>query len=142
MLRSRLSKLLGIALLLIPTIVLTDESTTLQEIMQGLRDNLVEISDGLLTDDYALVARGATAIAEHPQIPTEQVQLVATTIGPEMPAFKQFDVRVHKLSLEISAAAEAGDRAAAISGFQKMIEGCFACHAAYKDRVAAVLKKN
>jgi mono/diheme cytochrome c family protein len=142
MLRSRLSKLLGIALLLIPTIVLPDKSTTLQEIMQGLRDNLVEIGDGLLTDDYALVARGATAIAEHPQIPPGQVQLVAEALGPEMPAFKQFDVRVHNLSLEISAAAEAGDRAAAISGFQQMIEGCFACHAAYKDRVAAVLKKN
>lgn len=142
MLRSRLSRLFAIALLLMPAIVLTDESTTLQEIMQGLRDNLVEISDGLLTDDYALVARGATAIAEHPPIPSEQVQLVAKALGPEMPAFKQFDVRVHKLSLDISAAADAGDRAAAISGFQQMIEGCFACHAAYKDRVAAVLKKN
>ncbi len=142
MLRSKSSKFLSVALLLIPTIVLTDEATTLQEIMQGLRDNLVEINDGLLTDDYALVARGATAIAEHPQIPPEQVQLVAKELGPEMPAFKQFDVRVHNLSLEISVAAEVGDRAAAISGFQQMIEGCFACHAAYKDRVAAVLKKN
>ena len=137
-----LVRLVIVALLLIPTIVLTDETTALQEIMQGLRDNVVEISDGLLTDDYALVARGAMAIAEHPQIPPEQVQLVAQELGSEMPVFKQFDVRVHDLSLEISAAAEAGDRATAIIGFQQMIEGCFACHAAYKDRVAAVLKKN
>ena len=136
--RLRLTKL---ALLLLPTIVLTDELTALQEIMQGLRDNVVEISDGLLTDDYALVARGAMAIAKHPQIPPEQEPLVAQALGPGMPVFKQFDVRVHDLSLEISAAAEAGDRATAISGFQDMIEGCFACHAAYKDRVASVLKK-
>jgi len=136
-----LVRLVIVALLLIPTIVLTDETTALQEIMQGLRDNVVEISDGLLTDDYALVARGAMAIAEHPQIPPEQVQLVAQELGSEMPVFKQFDVHVHDLSLEISAAAEAGDRATAIIGFQQMIEGCFACHAAYKDRVAAVLKK-
>ena len=134
-------RLITLALFLLPTIALTDETTALQEIMQGLRDNIVEISDGLLTDDYALVARGAMAIAEHPQIPPEQVQLVAQELGPEMPAFKQFDVRVHDLSLEISAAGKAGDRAAAIIGFQQMIEGCFACHAAYKDRVAAVLKK-
>jgi len=134
-------RLIKLALFLLPTITLANESAALQKIMQGLRDNLVEISDGLLTDDYALVARGAMAIAEHPQIPPEQVQLVAQELGPEMPVFKQFDVRVHDLSLEISAAARAGDRAAAITGFQQMIEGCFACHTAYKDRVAAVLNK-
>lgn len=141
MLIKKYLRLITLALFLLPTIVPADETTALQEIMQGLRDNIVEISDGLLTDDYALVARGAMAIAEHPQIPPEQVQLVAQELGPEMPAFKQFDVRVHDLSLEISAAASAGDRATAIIGFQQMIEGCFACHAAYKDRVAAVLKK-
>ena len=40
--------------------------------MQGLRDNLVEIADGLLTDDLELVERGATGIATHPRIPPEQ----------------------------------------------------------------------
>ena len=38
----------AMALLLLPALALTDESTTLQAIMQGLRDNLVEIADGLL----------------------------------------------------------------------------------------------
>jgi hypothetical protein len=66
----------AMALLLLPAPVLTDESTTLQAIMQGLRDNLVEIADGLLTDDLERVERGATGIATHPRIPPEQVQLV------------------------------------------------------------------
>ncbi len=139
MLRSKSSKFLSVALLLIPTIVLTDEPTTLQAIMQGLRDNLVEISDGLLTDDYALVARGATAIAEHPQIPPEQVQLVAKDLGPEMPAFKQLDNVVHDLSLEIGAAAKILDRDAVIVSYQRMIEGCLNCHNTYKERVTAAL---
>lgn len=115
------------------------EPTTLQTIMQGLRDNLVEISDGLLSDDFELVEQGATAIANHPQIPPEQVQLVAKELGQEMPAFKQLDTRVHNLAVQISAAASNGDRAAAISGFQDLVDGCFACHASYKDRVAGVL---
>ncbi|MHC4783001.1 MAG: hypothetical protein ACYTE0_08115 [Planctomycetota bacterium] len=117
-----------------------DEATTLQTIMQGLRDDLVEISNGLLTDDFELVDRGASAITNHPHIPPAQVQLVAKELGQEMPAFKQFDTRVHELSVQISTAANGGDRAAAISGFREMVDGCLACHASYKDRVAAVLR--
>ena len=129
-------------ILLAPTAALTDEPITLQEIMQGLRDNLVTVTDGLLTDDFELVARGALEIATHPQIPAEQVQRVAQELGPEMPAFKQFDTRVHDLSLEVSAAAKAQDRNAAVSAYQQLIEGCFACHTTYKARVAAVLLEN
>jgi len=128
------------ALLLLPALALTDESTTLQTIMQGLRDNLVEVADGLLTDDLELVERGAAGIAAHPQIPPEQVQLVARELGEEMPAFKQFDMRVHDLAVEIGAAARAGDKTAAIGRFKGIIDGCFSCHIAYKDRIANVLR--
>ncbi len=132
--------LVCVALLSLPTAVLTDEPTALQQIMQDLGDNLAEISDGLLNHDLELTAKGAKAIAEHPKIPPEQVHLVAKELGPEMPVFKQFDVRVHNLALEISAAATAGDREAAVSGFHRLVDGCIACHDAYKDRIAAVLK--
>ena len=125
--------------LLAPAAAVTNESITLQQIMQGLRDSLVAITDGLLTDDFELVARAAHEIATHPQIPADQVQRVAQELGPEMPVFKQFDTRVHDLSLAIGAAAEAQDRSAAISAYQEMIDGCLACHATYKERVAAVL---
>jgi cytochrome c556 len=138
---TKLVSLAGAVLVLAPTIATTGETTTLKEIMQGLRDNLVEISDGLLTDDFGRVARGANAIAEHPRIPPNQVQLVAAELGEEMPAFKQMDHRVHHLSLEIKAAAEALDRAAVIAAYQHMFDGCIACHDAYKDRIAAVLNE-
>jgi hypothetical protein len=61
-------------------------------------------------------------------------------LGEEMPAFKQFDMQVHDLAVEIAAAARAGDKTAAIGRFQGMIDGCFGCHTAYKDRVANVLR--
>ena len=132
--------LISVALLSIPTLVLTSEPTALQQIMQDLSENLIEISDGLLNHDLALTAKGAKAIAGHPKIPPEQVKIVAQELGPEMPAFKQFDVRVHNLALEINAAATAGDRDAAVNGFHRLVDGCLACHDAYKDRVAAVLE--
>lgn len=136
----QLRTLISVMLLSIPTVVLTNEPTALQQIMQDLSDNLIEISDGLLTHDLELTAKGAMSIAEHPQIPPEQVQMVAKELGPEMPVFKQFDVRVHNLAVEIGAAASAGDREAAVAGFHRLVDGCLACHDAYKDRVAAALK--
>ena len=128
-------------LVIVPTSAMTSDAPTLKTIMQGLRDNLVEISDGLLIDDFERVAHGAKAIAEHPKIPKTQVQLVAAELGAEMAAFKQLDTLVHDLSLEISAAAEALDRHAAISSYQRMIEGCLDCHSMYRARVAAALKR-
>ncbi|MBT8094066.1 MAG: hypothetical protein KJP08_04590 [Gammaproteobacteria bacterium] len=122
-----------------PTVTLTSEGPELKDIMQELRNNLVDISDGLLMDDFEQIARGATAIARHPKIPSAQVQLVAAELGPEMAAFKQLDNLVHDLSIEISAAASLRDRDAVISGYQSLIEGCLACHSTYKERVAAAL---
>lgn len=114
----------------------------LKAIMQGLRNNLVGISDGLLTDDFEMIAVGAEAIASHPQIPPSQVKLVAAELGSEMAAFKQLDTLVHDLSLEIEAAAVAHNRDDVAAKYQRMLSGCLACHSSYKDRVAAVLAKD
>jgi len=38
-----------------PTIAIADHAPSLKEIMQWLRNNLIEISDGLLTDDFELI---------------------------------------------------------------------------------------
>ena len=138
--RKRLIRAAALMLAFAPTIIVADDATSLKEIMQGLRDNLIEISDGLLTDDFELIAKGATSISEHPKIPAAQVQLVAAELGPEMAAFKQLDTDVHDLSLDIGIAAKALDRDAVNSSYQRMIEGCFNCHRKYEERVAAVLK--
>lgn len=111
----------------------------LKEIMQGLRVESVEIADGLLTDDFDRVAIGAGNIANHARIPQEQVQLVAAELGAEMATFKQFDNLVHESSVSIAAAAKEKDRDRAIADYHRMLDGCFACHAAYRERVANVL---
>ena len=128
-----------IILMSAPIAAIPDDATTLKEIMQGLRNGLLDISDGLLTDDFQLIARGAAAIADHPQIPAAQVQLVAEELGVEMAAFKAFDNRVHDVSLEINAAASVLDRDDAVSGYLRIVEACFSCHSAFKDRVAEIL---
>jgi hypothetical protein len=135
----RLARLASLVVLVTAPAAFADDVVTLKDIMQGLRDSLIEVADGLLEDDFELVARGALSIAEHPKIPPEQVQLVVNELGQEMPVFKQLDLLVHDLALEVHAAAAAQDRQAAITGYQRMVESCLECHAAYKDRVAAAL---
>ena len=139
MTRKKLVRAITFLTIFVPTIAMTGDSITLKAIMQGLRNDLVEISDGLLTDDFTKVENGARSIAEHPQIAPEQVKLVAAALGPEMAAFKQLDNVVHDLSLEIDAAAKNLDRDAVIVSYQRMIEGCLNCHHTYKERVAVVL---
>jgi len=131
--------LLSFVLILATTIVAIAAADDLKEIMQGLRMDTNAISEGLLTDDFEKVLVGANNIANHAKIPPDQIQLVAAELGAEMPAFKQMDILVHDLSLEIAAAAKEEDRARAITDYHRMLNGCFDCHAAYKTRVAAVL---
>jgi hypothetical protein len=137
-----LTKMLGVLLVPLTALAVAAEPAqepTLKEIMQGLRDDVFTIADGMFTDDMDRVAKGAVGIAHHPSIPGEQVQRVAAELGPEMPAFKQLDIRVHDLSMSIISAAEAQDRERISADFQQLINGCLACHTSYKDRVASVL---
>ena len=127
------------AILMVPATALTGEDATLKGIMQALRQNFLDVSDGFLLDDFDKVAEGALAIAEHPRIPEEQAQRVANELGPEMPVFKNFDVQVHELSLELYKAAQEHDRVAALAAYQGMFAACIDCHAAFRERVAAVL---
>ena len=138
MLKKRVALLASLAIIVLPVTASTDE-VTLKSIMQELRQNFLDVSDGFLLDDFGKVAEGALAIAEHPRIPPEQVQLVAEELGPEMAVFKNFDVQVHELSLEMYKAANERDRDAAVTAYQRMVRACFDCHSAYRERVAAVL---
>jgi hypothetical protein len=44
--------------------------------------------------------------------------------------------------LSITAAAKDKDTALAVSSYHRMLDGCLACHAAYRERVAKVLAES
>jgi hypothetical protein len=140
MLKKKLLLIAALTVVALPVTGLAGD-TTLKAIMQEMRLNFLDISDGFLLDDFDKIAEGALAIAEHPRIPPDQIERVATELGAEMPVFKNFDVQVHELSLEIYKAAREQDRAAAVTAYQGMVAACFDCHAAYRERVAAVLSE-
>lgn len=111
----------------------------LKQIMQGLRDDSVLLLNGLLVDDFDVVAEAATRVADHPEIPAKQIALIAAELGEEMGAFKQYDTLVHDLSLAIRSAALENNRNRAIADYQQMINSCLACHLSYRQRVADAL---
>jgi cytochrome c556 len=113
--------------------------TDLKTIMQGLRSDASLVLDGLLIEDYDAIAIAAAKIADHPEIPPEQVAQVATELGSEMAAFKQFDTIVHDLSMAIQSAALEKDRGRTITNYQQMVSTCLACHASFRQRVLTVL---
>lgn len=135
-------KLLYSTIVLFFSIAVSADSATdtnLKTIMQGLRNDTSIVLDGLLIDDFSAIASATSNIADHPEIPPEQVALIAAELGPEMAAFKQFDILVHDLSLEIQSAALDSNRSRAISNYQQMVSTCLACHASFRERVSTVL---
>jgi hypothetical protein len=134
-------KIVCIACVLIPSItgISAAEGPPLKQIMQGLRDQVLEIADGLLLDDWDQVRLAAAKISDHPPIPEQQLALIVAELGPEMAGFEHFDDTVHELSLSLAVAARESNREQAINDYQRLLNGCFACHDAYKDRVAMAL---
>ena len=140
----RLKIIIGISFMSLMELTVAAEPTreiTLKVIMQGLRNDVFVIADGMFTDNMKLVAQGADGIADHPSIPSGQVRLVAAELGSEMPAFKSLDQQVHDLSVSIISAAKLGDRERISQDFQQLINGCLACHAPFKERVANILNE-
>ena len=139
---SRLNRWPAIACLslsLIPSLALTSDALSLQEIMQGLGDDTAEMADGLLTGDFEQIAQAADAIANHPKISAGDAQLIAAELDGDEPDGDGQDEAPDADDVEVGVAARSQDRPAAVSGYQQMFEGCLACHDAYKDRVAAAL---
>lgn len=112
----------------------------LKSIMQGLRNSLVTMTDGLLQGEPEMVAQAAANIANHSPVPEHERSIIRATLGTEMPGFAELDREVHVLSVEVGNAAEEGDLARAERDYQTMVAACLACHTSYKARVSEALK--
>lgn len=114
---------------------------SLKDIMQGLRDSLVAMTDGLLLGEPDTVAQAASKISGHAPISDRERPIIIKTLGSEMPGFAQLDERVHALSISIGEAAARDELGRAEQEYQQMIAACLACHTAYKARVSEALVK-
>ncbi|OGQ86395.1 MAG: cytochrome C [Deltaproteobacteria bacterium RIFOXYD12_FULL_56_24] len=104
----------------------------LHKIMQDLAADMQAVTDGISREDWALVAKIAPRIADHPQPPLTEKMRILSFIGSDAGKFKGHEEKNHQAGLELKRAAGHQDRPAVISAFATLQNGCLACHQSFR----------
>lgn len=107
--------------------------------MAGLAQDMARVNTGIWHEDFDLVRQGASSIANHPRIAPDQLAKIKKALGQEFQNFVRFDKDVHGTATELVSAAEARDWSSVLSKYTELRDGCFGCHAAYRERLRPVL---
>ena len=100
----------------------------------------MEPQNGIMLEDYELIAKSAEAIANHPNPAPAMLKKVVAHLGSEVPKFKGFDMQVHDTALELKKAAMAQDQEAILKHHNEIIRGCVGCHQNYRATISDLLK--
>jgi hypothetical protein len=114
-----------------------DGSATLRAVMDGLRTDMIHLSEGLWTGSFDRVARSAEAVADHPPVSPAERQRVHAALGEDFPTFVAADRHVHDMALRLREAAEREDTVAVLNSLSDLQKGCIACHTSFRERLAA-----
>ena len=111
------------------------EGEALLVIMQKLGTSMTALTYGLMTDDAAMVATNAAAIAEHAPIAPAELERIHAALGGEMAEFERLDEAVHTASVQLHQSAEAGLTQDVLSRLAEVQRGCVACHVKFRERL-------
>jgi cytochrome c556 len=117
----------------------TIETKRLRLLMVGLAQDMARINTGLWHEDYGLIREGASAIANHPKIPPEQIAKIKRALGDQFQAFVKYDKGVHRTASKMVSAAEARNWSAVLDHYTRIRDGCLGCHTAYRERLRPAL---
>lgn len=115
----------------------TGEPRDLLPIMQKLGADMMSLTQGIMTEDTALVARSAEAIAHHAPITQRDIERIQRELGAEMAEFERLDEEVHQASARLHEAVHGGgvDMQDALSRLTEVQRGCVACHTQFRERL-------
>lgn len=113
---------------------------SLKQIMQKLNKDYSSLNHAILLEDFNSAAQAAYAIAYHDKPSMNQRMKILSSLGTDMPKFKQADGKVHALAIKIEAAAKARDMPLLMQRQSQMLSACMACHSIYRNRVVDLLK--
>jgi cytochrome c556 len=134
MLHNRQILLMGIILItassqaLAETITDSGEPLILQSIMQNMGKDMQIIADGISREDWKLVEKTASLIANHPKPPLSERARIMAFAGADMSKFKGFDGKTHKAAQVLGETAKSEDGYAIISDFATLQSTCLTCH--------------
>lgn len=112
------------------------EGPTFKMIMQGLAEDMNRLNAAIFAEDFEAIERYASAIAHHPRpSPAERARLM-DAVGPDMELFQSIDRSVHGGAGEMADAARVGDMDSVLRYHARVMQGCVACHSAFRDQLA------
>lgn len=104
----------------------------LRKIMQDLGKDMQTVTEGLVREDWGLVAETAPRIADHPQPPMGERMRILAFVGSDVGKFKEYDRQTHQAARALEKAAIDGDGRAVISTFATLQTTCLACHQQFR----------
>jgi len=105
----------------------------LKRIMQELGRSMQTISDAISREDWALVAKIAPQIAEHPEPPVIEKMRILTFIGTNMGTFESHDEITHQAARALEQVAARNDGQGVITAFANLQSSCLACHQSFRQ---------
>ena len=113
------------------------EPRDLLPIMAQLGVDMTLLTHGLMTQDTALIARAADAIAHHPPVSQSDIERIQGALADEWPEFERLDEDVHEASrrLHEAVAGPAVDLQDVLSHLHEVQRGCVGCHTVFRERL-------
>ncbi len=104
----------------------------LRKIMQDLDRNMRGITDAISRKDWALVAKIAPSIAEHPQPSVAERMRILSFMEADASAFRAYDGKTHHAARALEQAASRRDASGVVSSFAGLEDSCSACHKRFR----------
>jgi len=113
---------------------------SLKLVMQGLLVNTQQLTEAMLTNDFASIEAIAKTIADHPKPSMETRMKLMKAMGANMAKFKANDSVVHDAAVNMIKNAQQKNLQLIGDDYKTMIGGCLSCHGEFKAKVADILK--
>jgi len=108
-----------------------EHKATLRVVMDDLRAEFLQLTNALLTDDFAGMERSAKTIEGHP-LPDEIVTAIKGKLGKNFHAFEAIDERSHRAAGDLAKRAAAKDLSGSAKAFGHLADGCVGCHKQFR----------
>lgn len=109
--------------------------SSLKVLMTQLGVDMAEIGNGFWREDFALIAKHAKAIADHPHVSADERQRLMKALEADFGEFVKGDRHVHDAAQRLHGAAEKSDMAGALKELSTLQAGCVSCHTSFRERL-------
>lgn len=120
---------------------LQPETMPLVPMMQLLLEDVNAVNQGIYTEDFKMIEKGAKNIAEHPVMTEEDKRLVKTVLGEEIKQFVAFDMIVHHHADSMAMTARQRNMEGVLKHYRIIQQGCVDCHTSYRTEISKARKK-